>query len=63
MWPRLPKIWFVISGFCYNGVRYLGFLPIQNTLILPGPKFKKTHFVLTGTSLYRGSTVYWTPAK
>ena len=55
MWPREPKFGslntrvFIIMGFVISG-----FLPIQITVILPCPK---VYFIITGTSLYRGSTV------
>ena len=51
-----PKIWFVIPVvFVVTGFVISGFLPIQITVILPGPK--NTLTVLMGTSLYRVSYI------
>ena len=54
IWPRDSKCGLLYWSFRYNGVRYIGVLPIKITVILPGPK---KYFVITRTSLYRGSTV------
>ena len=51
MWPWDPNFSSLYRSFRYSEVRYIGVLPIQIIVILPGPK---NYFVLTGTSLYRG---------
>ena len=52
MWPRDAKCGSLYLGFRYNGVRYIGVFPLTNCCNFDGPK---KYFVITVTSLYRGS--------
>ena len=52
MWPRNPKFDSLYRGFLYNGVCYIGFLPIQITDFckFAGPKILRYNrgFVISG---------------